>query len=234
MLCHIFLNQVYGMLKDENLVAHDHSHQSDKSHHRGKPQRAVHQSETYKGTRQHQPKRSYADGGDAKLLKVEQQEEKDDDHSDGHPAEDLRQCLSIVFYLASHFGPHSLWQPQFLLHDLSHTFLNGSCIDSLSKLTCHSQTALAPTVHDAALHPLRLDAGHLSQSHAGITSAYIARQHGQGCSDRKVGNIRERQRAGIPEHDGQGIVALPQLSYAYITRSCRQRKGCRGAAHAQL
>ena len=157
------------MFKDENLVTHDHSHQRDDTHHRGKTQRTVHQPQTDKCTRNHESKSSNANECDTILLKVEQQEEEHDNHRYGNATKNLGNRLAVVFYLATNFSTYTLGQVYLVLHDFSHTTLDRSSIDSLGKLSSHRDTTLTTTMHDATLCPLRLHLGNLAEGHGGVS-----------------------------------------------------------------
>ena len=150
------------MLKDENLVTHNHSHQRDESEDRGESECAVHQSETYQRTGCHQSQGHHTDDGDAVSLEVEQQEEEHDDLRNGNTAKDLRQCLVTVFYLAAHLSTHTLRQLYILLHHTGNFFFNRSGINTLCKLGRHRDTALATAMHDTALAPFGTNFGYLS------------------------------------------------------------------------
>ena len=150
------------MLKDENLVTHNHSHQRDESEDRGKSEGAIHQSETYQRTRRHQSQGHHTDDGDAVPLEVEQQEEEHNNHGDRNTTDNLRHSLVAVFYLAAHLSAHTLRQLYILLHHTGNFHFNRSGINTLCKLGRHGDTALATTMHDTTLAPLGTNFGYLS------------------------------------------------------------------------
>ena len=156
------------MLEDEDLVAHDHTHERDDTHDRRQAQHTVHQGQADEAAGQHQPEGGDAEGADAEALEIEQQEEENDDHRDGYAAEDLRQGLGVVFRLAAHLGADALGQRELMQHDVGDAALHGGGIDPLRKLGRHGQTALATAVHDAPLAPLRRHPRHLAQRHGRV------------------------------------------------------------------
>ena len=166
--CYILFDKVDGMLEYQDFVAHNHSHQRDDTHDGGQTQRAVHESQADECARNHQSQGCNADGCDAILLEVEQQEEENDDHGDGHTTENLRHGLGVVLYFATHFGAHSFGNADFVLHDVGHTALHGSGIDVAGELCCHRDAAFAATVHDATFAPQGLHVGYLAQRNGGV------------------------------------------------------------------
>ena len=228
------------MLEDENLVTHDHSHQRDESEDGGQAEGAVHQSKTDERTGNHQRESSHADQRDAVFLEVEQQEEEHDNLCNHDAADNLGHGLVTVFYLAAHLAAHALRQLNLVLHDIDNLFLDGSGEDSLRKLCRHGDAALASTVHDAALAPLRTHVGNLSQGDGAVGAVNRRRGHRHRRRDAQVGYGGERHVAVVLHDDGQLVVArthtlsFPNLSHAQLAGGGTQRQLCRTTRDAQL
>ena len=163
-------HQVVGMLKDENFVAHNHSHERDESHDGGESQGAVHESQTDERAGEHQSKRRHAHGGDAIFLEVEQEEEEHDNHRDGNAASDLRHGFAVVFYFSAHLGSCALRKFNLVLHDVGDALLHWRGIGASCQLGGDGDAPLAATVHDAGLAPQRAYLGDLSQWHGVVVA----------------------------------------------------------------
>ena len=234
MLSYIFLNKVVGMLEDEDLVTHDHSHKGDESEDGGQSQSTVHQSETYQRTRDHQGKSHHADEGDAVFLEVEEQEEEHDDHRNRDAADNLGHGFVAVFNLASHLTAYALRDLQLLLHDVGKAILHGRGEHALGKMACHCDATLTTAMHDAALAPFGLYLRYLTQGHGGIGLADTSGEHRQWRADAHILDVGIAHIGIVAHNDGQIIVALPDLTYTEVAGRGTQREGCRGAGEAHL
>ena len=230
----MLFDEVNGMLEDENLVTHDHSHQRDDTHDRGESEGAPHQSQANQCTRHHQSQGGDADQADAILLEVEQQEEENDDLGDSHAAEYLRQCLSIVFYLATDFRTDALRDVYLMLHDVGHARLYRSGIDAVGKLCRHSDTALASAMHDTALAPLGSDTGNGTKRNSAVRSPGSSGKHGHRRGNTQVLDVGVGHVGIVLDDNGQFVVTFPDLSYAQVVGGGTQSEGCCSTGDAKL
>ena len=234
MLGDIFLHQIVGMLEDQDLVTHDHSHQRDESEDGGQTQGTIHHAEAYQRTRDHQGEGHHTDEGDAVLLEVEEQEEEDDDHGYRDAADNLGHGLVAIFDLASHLAAHTIGDGYLVLHDVGNAILHRRGEHSLGEMGCHRDAALTATVHDAALAPLGLHLRYLAQGHGGIGLADTSGEHRQRRADAQILDVGIAHIGIVAHNDRQIIVALPYLTYAEVAGRGTQREGCRGAGEAHL
>ena len=120
------------------------------------------------------------------------------------------------------------------MHDLCNTFLNGSSIDSLCKLSRHGDTALTATMQNTTFAPLRTNFRNLAQRYRGVGFIKTSRNHRSGRRNAKVRDIGEGHVGIVFDNDGQFVITLPNLSYPQVAGGgTKSQLGC-GTCNTQL
>ena len=234
MLCHILLYQINGVLKNQDFITHNHSHQRNKSEDRSQSQCTIHQSETYQGTRNHQCKCRHTNSGNAILLEIEQQEEEYNHHRNGNTPYNLRYRLIAIFYLTSNFCAHTLRQFNLIFHYVGNAIFYRRGKHALCEMACNGDTTLTTTMHDTTLCPLWLHLCYLAQRHGRILIVQSCREHRNGRCHTQIFNIGESHILIVAHHDRYFVIVLPQLTYTQIARRGSQGQSSRRARKAQL
>ena len=154
------------MLEDENLVAHDDTHERDETEDAGQADGNVGDAQTYHGSRQTEQDGYHAEGCQTEAPEVEEQEEENDDQRNGKARNDVGHCLQVLFRLAANLGAHAEGQREVVVQNVLYLALHFGCQYAALAFGSHRHATLAATVHYFAGHPARLHACHLSERNA--------------------------------------------------------------------
>ena len=89
-------------------------------------------------------------------------------------------------------------------------------------------------MHDAALTPLGLYLGYLTEGHCRVVAPGACREDGHRRGNTQVFDVREGHIGIILHHDGHLVLPLPDLTYTQVVGGGTQGEGGSRTRDAQL